>query len=269
VPGIAPPTLLDLDESFSNFSPQFSAAWRMNTEKMVYGTVTRGFKAGGFNPISLPGFEAYDEEHAWHFEGGAKTTWADGLLHLNLAVFYIDWSDLQLNTPIPFTVGEFYITNAGDATSTGFELELGTMPVPGLELFTSFGYTNAEFGDGSVADGLPVDGNKLFNTPDYTVSGGVQYSRPVNTALNAFARFDVVGYGDFFYDNLNTEGQDAYALANIRAGVRASLFTVEFWMRNAFDTNYIPVALPFLSQSGFIAEPGAPRTFGISAGVRF
>ena len=42
---------------------------------------------------------AYGEEKAWHFEGGAKTAWAEGRVAANVAVFYIDWSDLQLNVP--------------------------------------------------------------------------------------------------------------------------------------------------------------------------
>ena len=44
---------------------------------------------------------------------------------------------------------------------------------------------------------------------------------------------------------------------------------VEAWIRNAFDTRYIPIALPYGSPSGFIGEMGHPRTFGVSAGVTF
>jgi hypothetical protein len=42
-------------------------------------------------------------------------------------------------------------------------------------------------------------------------------------------------------------------------------------VRNAFDTAYIPFALPYpnLAPSGFLGEMGAPRTFGASVGVRF
>jgi iron complex outermembrane receptor protein len=47
---------------------------------------------------------------------------------------------------------------------------------------------------------------------------------------------------------------------------------VEAWMKNVFDTRYIPVALAFdprIAPSGFLGESGAPRTFGINAGVTF
>ena len=56
-----------------------------------------------------------------------------------------------------------------------------------------------------------------------------------------------------------------------RAGVRGKYLFVEGWMRNAFDTRYVPVAFayPGLAPSGFIGESGRPRTLGITGGVRF
>ena len=84
---------------------------------MVYASVARGFKAGGFNPASPAGSEAYGEEHTWNIEGGVKTTWAGGRVAANAAVFRIDWEDLQLNLPDPAVPGQFYIANVGGATS--------------------------------------------------------------------------------------------------------------------------------------------------------
>ena len=64
-------------------------------------------------------------------------------------------------------------------------------------------------------------------------------------------------------------GQEAYSLANFRGGVEGRYLFAEAWIRNAFDTNYIPVAFAFPSQSGFLGESGRPRTYGITAGVKF
>ena len=67
------------------------------------------------------------------------------------------------------------------------------------------------------------------------------------------------------------QSQDAYSLVNLRGGFRARYFFAEGWMRNAFDTRYVPVAFPYqgFAPSGFIGEVGRPRTFGVSAGVTF
>ena len=77
--------------------------------------------------------------------------------------------------------------------------------------------------------------------------------------------------GAFQYDDANTAGQEAYSLANFRAGVRGGYIFAEAWVRNAFETRYVPVAFPYpnFAPSGFIGESGAPRTFGLTAGVTF
>jgi iron complex outermembrane receptor protein len=58
---------------------------------------------------------------------------------------------------------------------------------------------------------------------------------------------------------------------NIRAGGRAKRLFAEVWLRNAFDTRYVPIAIPYpgFAPSGFIGENGRPRTFGMTIGTSF
>ncbi|MGH9254453.1 MAG: TonB-dependent receptor [Vicinamibacterales bacterium] len=271
-PAIAPGRLVTPEKSFSNVSPQVSVAFRFRPERMVYGTVARGFKAGGFNAASPRGFEAYDEEQTWNLEGGVKTTWAGGRLTANAAVFHIDWDDLQLNLPDPLVPAQFYIANVGRASSRGIEFELNARARPGIDLFSAFGYTNAEFKAGSISSGVNVAGNEIPNTPDYTATVGTQFSRTVRPDATVYGLAEVTFYGAFKYDDLNRAGQDGYSLTNFRGGIQSRYLFVEGFVRNAFDTRYIPVAFAFdpqLARSGFLGESGAPRTFGVSAGVRF
>ena len=204
-------------------------------------------------------------------EAGLKTLFANGRVALNSAVFFIDWNDLQLNVPNLNVPGQIYIANVGGATSKGVEFDVTARPAPGLDVFGAFGYTNATFSRGSTSVGMDVSGNDIPNTPDYTASFGLQYGRALNSATSAYGRADVVLSGAFRYDDTNLEGQDAYSLVNFRGGVRGKLFFAEGWVRNAFNTTYIPVAFAYgpLAPSGFIGENGAPRTFGLSAGVTF
>jgi iron complex outermembrane receptor protein len=270
-PQIAPRRDLVTDESFSNVSPQFSAAVRIEPEKTAYVSLTRGYKAGGFNPVSPVGSEAYGEEHAWNIEGGVKTTWASGRVMANASVFRINWEDLQLNVPDLTSPAQFYIANIGDATSTGVEAELNARVHPSVDVFGGVGYTRARFADGSVSNGVPVAGNTIPNTPEYSVTLGAQVSHALNPAISVYGRGEAVFYGAFEYDDLNTARQDAYSLANFRAGARGRYLFAEVWIRNAFDTQYIPIAFAYgqLAPSGFVGEMGRPRTFGVSAGVTF
>ena len=270
-PAIAPPTSLHAERSFSDLSPQASATVRVAPRAVVYAAAGRGFKAGGFNPTSPAGSEAYGEEHAWHVEGGVKASGAGNRLSATLAVFAIEWKDLQNNLPDPAAPGQFYIANVGAASSRGVEGELAARPAAGVDVFGALGFNRARFGSGTTSGGVDVGGHKVANTPGYTASAGVQLARTLNPAVQLLGRLELVRTGAFEYDDANTVGQEAYTLVNVRAGVRVKALSIDAWMRNAFDTLYIPVAFayPGLAPSGFLGEPGAPRTFGITAGVVF
>jgi iron complex outermembrane receptor protein len=270
-PLVAPPTSVDAARAFTDASPQASLAWRVSPGRTIYGSAGRGFKAGGFNAASPPGSEAYGEEHAWNLEGGVKTTWMTGRFSVNAAAFRIIWDDMQLNVPNPLVPAQFYIANVGGARSSGLEIDVNARPAAGVDLFASGGLTRARFEDGSSAGGVDVAGNDLPNAPRYTVSLGAQLSQPVGSGSLCFGRADLVVSGAYHYDEANREGQDAYSLVHLRAGVKARGFVAEAWIKNAFDTRYIPVAFAYggLAPSGFVGENGHPRTFGVSVGFAF
>src|SRR3954454_7444341 len=74
---LAFPQTVDVDKSFSNVSPQAAVSFRLQPDSIAYASVTGGYKAGGFNPSSPAGSEAYDEEKTFNVEGGVKTAWFD------------------------------------------------------------------------------------------------------------------------------------------------------------------------------------------------
>jgi iron complex outermembrane receptor protein len=271
-PLISPGTSVNADDSYGDISPTFTLAYHaVPAKQMVYATAARGFKAGGFNAASPLGGEAYGAEHSWNYEGGVKTLWFDDRLSVNGAVFYLKWDDLQVNVPNPLVPLQFFIANAAGATSKGVDLELNLRLLPGCDFFGSVGYTNARFEDGSLSNGADVGGHRLANTPRYTGGFGGQYSIGVTSTTSVYARAEVFVRGAYEYDDANTERQDAYSIANFRGGVRGRMLFAEAWIRNAFDTRYVPIAFayPGLAPSGFVGESGAPRLFGIRAGVTF
>jgi iron complex outermembrane receptor protein len=260
-----------VEKGFSNVSPQFAASYRFQPNRMVYASAGRGFKAGGFNPASPAGSEAYGEERAWHVESGIKTVLADGRLSANAAVFFIDWSDLQLNVPNPAVPAQFFVTNIGSAKSKGVEFELNARPHPNVDVFATVGYTHARFGDGTSSGGVNVSGNELPSTPDYTTTLGAQLSRDLTPAINIYGRGEIWFNGGFQYNDANTQGQESYSLANFRVGARGRYMFAEAFLKNAFDTRYIPIAFAYgsFAPSGFVGEMGAPRRYGVRMGVTF
>ena len=266
-----PSTTVTQERNFSNVSPNFAASYRFGSRAMLYSSVSRGFKAGGFNPSSPSGSESYGEEQAWHVEGGVKSLLADGKVSANASVFFIDGSDLQLNVPNALSPGQFFIRNIGSAQSKGVEFELNARPHQSVDLFGTVGFTHARFGDSTVSGGVNVSDKKLPSTPDTTLSAGAQVTRPVTRSLVVYGRGEVWLNGGFEYDDANTQRQESYEIANFRAGVRGRHAFAEVWVKNAFDTRYIPIAFayPGLAASGFVGEMGAPRRFGVTMGVTF
>lgn len=270
-PPLAPPTMIDSERAFSDVSPHFAVAYQFRPTHRAYASISRGFKAGGFNPASPAGVESYNEEHAWHAEAGIKSRFFGGRVAASAAAFQIDWHDMQLNVPNALVPGQFYISNVGSATSRGAEIDVVARVLSTLDLFTSVGYTDAQFGAGSASMGVDVAGKAIPFTPSYTAVAGMQLSRSLTGTLTLYGRAETAFYGRFMYDDSNLEGQPAYALTNLRIGVRARRMSIEGWTRNAFDTRYVPVAFRYdgFAPSGYVGEPGAPRTLGVRLGVSF
>ncbi len=270
-PAFLPGNTVAAEASFSDVSPQLAFGYRMTPDTMAYASVSRGYKAGGFNPAALPGSEAYGEEHAWHIEGGVKSTFAGGKVSASAAVFHIDWDDLQLNVPNRFVPGQFFIANVGSARSRGMEFEVTARPHRSIDVFATLGITSARFGEGTSSGGADVAQNKIPYTPDYTALVGAQVNRAVTSSVSLYGRGELALSGAFEYDEANTARQDAYGLLNLRAGARGKYVFAEAWVRNALDKWYVPIAIPYpgFAPSGFIGENGRPRTFGVSAGVTF
>ena len=106
--------------------------------------------------------------------------------------------------------------------------------------------------------------NKVPNTPDYTATFGAQLSKAVTSAATCMASARSCSTAPFHYDETNLAEQEAYSLANFRAGVRWKYLFAEGWVRNAFDTDYIPLAFPYPARSpGSSARAGGHGRSGL------
>ncbi len=267
----APPTQ-SFGKDFNEVTPQFGLSYRLTPTAMAYGSITRGYKAGGINTAIVPAgnSQTFGAEHSWNYEVGTKTEWLDRRLQVNLALFYIDWQQLQLAQ----YSGSYYIANAGAAMSKGAELELRYRPVSNWDLFASAGVADARFLSGSTAmvglSSQSVGGNHLPYVPEFTVNAGTQYKWDLCKAGAIYARAEADVTGNFQYDAGNQFDQSSYNLASFRFGWRAKNWFAESWIKNAFDTHYIPVAFYYgTTPSGYVGESGAPVTFGLRAGLNF
>jgi iron complex outermembrane receptor protein len=265
---------VDASRDFNHVSPRTSLGYRFTPGVMAYAGVSEGYRAGGFNAVAPPGGTSYDEETAWNYETGLKTGWLEERVTANVALFQADWRDLQVNTPVPGgNVSDYYVRNAGKARTRGAELELSARPVRSLELFGGVGLLDAEYQSGSESAGVDVGGNALPFAPRVNWHAGSQVTGGVGPRREVFARLEVVGVGRYYYDPSNREAQEAHALAHVRLGLVAGSWRVEGWVKNLFDQDYVPLAIPYgqdmQGKPLYVGESGDPRTVGVSLARRF
>ncbi len=267
--------------SFNYTTPQVAVSYRFTPGLMAYLGFAGGYKAGGYNSAALTGQTDYEQERSWNYEMGFKGRALNEKLGFQLAFFYTDWRNLQLNTPNGTAPAQYNIVNAGNAASKGIELSLNYQATSSWTLFGSAGLQTARFLSGStdtnplvgpIGTQVGIGGNKIPYTPNYTAAVGSQYNWELSQGWTLYARGDVQFMGGFVYDSINGAGQNAYTLANFRLGVRRESWYTEFFVNNAFNTRYVPIAIPFaggLAASGYIGESGAPLTCGVRAGIKF
>jgi iron complex outermembrane receptor protein len=266
MPAFAPPTQKKTDRDFNEVSPQFALDYCFLPTLMGYAGAGRGYKAGGFNAAAPAGNDSYGSEYSWNYEIGMKTMWLDKRIQINTSLFYVTWADMQMYMPNPLTPGNYYVDNVGKAQSNGLELEARSRPMAYWDLFGSFGWAKTKFLSGSRAQGINIEGNQLPLTPELTGSLGTQYVWSISENLRLFARAQVTVCGSYKYDASNAKGQGNYNLTDFHIGIRNKIWSVDGWIRNAFNTKYIPVAFAYqLAPSGYLGENGAPMTFGLGA----
>ncbi|HEY8568379.1 TonB-dependent receptor [Microbulbifer sp.] len=280
-----------------NITLQFSAA----NNTLVYGTLSRGYKAGGVNgriisaSASNPAIGSdtflFDTEHMLNYELGIKGDWLENRLQAQLAAFYQDRSDVQAKQSI-FDPEDFsfddYLTNAAGGRTTGVEAEVNYQASDALRLFASAGWLNAEFEDfissahvdarddytGEVTP-ISLNGRDLAHAPNYQFFTGAEFALTQNLS----ARLELEGKDDFYFSNSHDEKSTAYELVNARLTYRGDSWDVSLWGRNL--TNEVVYTRGFYFSNQFGNNPangyapeayyqlGEPRIAGVSASYTF
>ena len=275
--GFPPATAQTPSAEFSNVSPKLTLAYHWTGDLMTYATAQEGFKSGGFNTSAPAGKEAFGSEHSWNYETGIKSSWLDHRLQANLAAYYINWTDMQLDVPTG-SPGVYYIDNVGTAYSFGLEGELTAKPAERWDIFTGASWGRAKFEQYVQPSGVSAAGNVLPFAPEINWNAGSQYRYQFDKNLYAFVRGEFVLISQYNYDASALAKQDMYSLTNFRVGIGGSTdllggtatWRLEGHVDNAFNTVYAPLAFPFqLAQSGYVGENGPPRTFGVSLTLGF
>ncbi|MCG3170144.1 MAG: Vitamin B12 transporter BtuB [Pseudomonadales bacterium] len=274
-------------DDWDNISYLANLSYAFTDDISAYFTYTTGYNGGGYNAraTSAASFQAtYDKEEVESIELGLKSELFDNRLRLNAALFFNDYTDVQIAQFEAGSGGASSRTvNAGAATMKGIEFDIVAVPVDGLTIDLSYGYLDAEFDEYLSRDPdrtsptfdqlLDISDNTTVpQAPENTASLGVQYDFEPFSFGALSARLDVAYKDTFVFHSYENEwnSPDDRTLVNgrlslndIKLGSDKGSLRVSLWGKNLTDEEYINWGIDFGALGFSGATYGEPRTYGL------
>lgn len=271
-----------LSESWDAISGRLAVDYQPNDDVLIYGSISRGFKSGGFNLGSF--FDpnevtTVDPEYLTAFEVGSKSTFFDKRLRANGALFFYDYSELQVYTYVsgstPTTPVVFALENAADAKMYGAELELQALLTAKLSANLGLGYLKTEYKDFTSSVGGDLSGNTMPGSPEYNVNASLAYD------IGTVKEWDVKASVDYSYtDKRYFNAFEDEEVSSLRShGLWGARFAADspnrkwqlaLWGRNLTDEEYIVDSTDLRGNFGFVSEfYGDRRSVGIDVSYKY
>ncbi len=242
--------------TFDSTQPRFTLNYQVNDDLMTYVNIAQGNKPGAINsdPRLPEQFRTAEEEEAWNYELGFKSTLYEGRVTLNTALFYIDWTQQQLTQSAEFDdIPISFITNAGETTVWGFEIDGNAVLTDNWTAGFSFAVANATFDENcdpvqgsqltgfdcvSSVTGAPggsVEGNQTPNAPETMANLNSTYTIPLSADRDFFIRGDYSFMSRKFAQVHNFAYVGSRSLLNLKAGISADAWTLTLFVDNVFN----------------------------------
>jgi iron complex outermembrane receptor protein len=268
------------DSDDDEWSGRVQLDWTPTDDLMLYASWNRGIRGGGFNaplfPLDPP-FEyddltmSYDPEQLDAYEVGFKSTLLDGIMRLNGAAYYYDYTDYQAF----FIAGLQTITFNTDAESYGAELELFTSPIDGLDIMLGAAYNDIDLD--APGDDIPVEApaGPTVKAPEWNLNALIRYEWPMFGGYIA-AQGDIVYIDEhiFALAGLETNQSDSYSVSNVSLTYTTENrnWEVSAFVENVTDEEYLVQTFD-LSGPEFLGMTeqyyGRPQWWGVSMTYRF
>lgn len=253
---------------------KFNLSYKASDDLLVYATASQGFRVGGVNRPSISTdviiLPSFGPDTLWNYEVGLKSSFLDNRVNLNVAVYTMRWTDIQIqgrDLSGAFT----FQTNAGKASVDGAEIELTALVMEGLEFFAGMSYQKARLtedapnlGDTSTQ---PKKGNSIPNVPKFQLSSSLTYTTELGSGYNGILHADLAYRGSSHSEFNPGHGLrvklDSYALVNLRGSVEKNDWKVSLFVKNLFDKRARVDAING-TQDPLAIVTARPRTVGLS-----
>ena len=254
-------------------------SYQQNEDAFWYGSVNRGYKAGGANTDgSLPAeLRTFEPEYILNYELGYKVSLLDNAAYVRTALFYMDRTDVQVKSSKTIEredgSSEFiaYLGNAATGTNVGVEIEAGWQLNDMLELYGSLGLLETEFNDFINAEGESLNGRAQAHAPNYQFNVGLNYQPNENWLAN----LSMDGKDSFYYSDSHNERSKSVNLLNASLSYLNDNYQVKLWARNLTDEDYANRGFYFGNdpRDGYTGKQytqlSEPLVFGVTLDYQF
>ena len=248
------PVFSENDISDDDVIFKVNASYEFTGDVLGYATLSEGYRSGGVNAVppcqdplppgqnvcALPNEQLIKPDKTLNHEIGVRSAWLDNRLVLNAALFYIDWTDVQVagttvNGAIPI------IVNGAEARSQGVELTAKARILERFKLVTNYSYTDAELTKDSPAIVEGVDafkGDRLPASPKHQINATFMYDDLLPNGWNLNADYGVFAISDVYSRlGLRAGGEvlGGFAVHNASVGVGTGPWKVRLFANNLFD----------------------------------
>jgi len=270
-------------DRWSNVSWRVVADYHVTDNNMIYGSISTGFKSGGFTGSASTAERAktpFGSEKATNFEVGIKSQFWDDRARVNMAAFYTDYKDLQVTRffqPESAGFGQFITENAGKAHIKGFEVEYTLLLTEAFEVGGSYAYLDAKYtqftGTPGVGGTGDFTGNVLRQAPKHSVSLYSKYTLELEDGSSLAAKVNYRYQSLSYYDPNNNDLATipAYTLWDGRLAWNSpdGKWELAGWVKNIGDREYRTHVFTQRGSRIAFALFGAPRTYGFTGTYTF
>jgi iron complex outermembrane recepter protein len=162
--------------SWHDFSPRAVLSYKFTPDVMGYVSVTKGYKAGGYNSLQVGSL--YAPEKVWNYEGGIKAVVPDYNLLFNASAYYYRYSNLQSSVLNPNYSGSgvpFYEVMTSDQHAHGLDLEAQWQPTRAVRLNFTSAYIDSTYISGISTSGVNLAGQPT-GEPFFSATAGMDYT---------------------------------------------------------------------------------------------
>ncbi|MEX0709087.1 MAG: TonB-dependent receptor [Woeseia sp.] len=293
-------------QDWSDVTWRAVANWRPNDDNLIFGSITTGYKPGGFGSFNIeprsgagctlpfglcvadnstdrPG--DFGPETVTSYEVGYKGRIMDGRTQVSVNAFLYDYEDLQAI----FNVGpRVVVDNVGQVDGTGLEVDINSALTDNINFHVGASWFDSEAtnvqafcsnGEILTGDINSCEGNSIPWAPEWTAFAVLNTNWPVGDGNEIFGNvswsWEDDYRGDWPDESIIFQRIRALNQTDLAVGYRTENWSVRAYVENVFDgvwydgnyANDDPDPIIIYAEHTF--GPSRPRTFGVRFGYEF